>query len=168
MPTYDLCVHSRLEHYLDQIECKDGPASRDLIAEAERHLGRTFPTDLVELYERHGGLDGSITDDPVDEESGGILILYPVAELAEVNAGYDFPGPTEDFVLIGTDGGGEAYALDFREEPPSYVVVPFIGRDYEVALFAGRSLTEFFTSVARNSFWNTNESAPAPDESGSE
>ncbi len=142
-----------VERYLNEIEFKAEPGDRASITAAERLLGVTFPADLVELYQRHSALNGSVGDDAEDEDAGGIVIFYPVAELAENNEGYEFPGYTPGFVLIGTNGGGEAYALDYRTDPPVYVVVPFIGRDYDTALLAGSSLADFLTSVAEQSFW---------------
>ena len=64
--------------------------------------------------------------------------------LCERNPGLEIPGYAAGFTFFGTNGGGEAYAWDWRPERRSrYVVIPFIVPDPDVAVPCGDTLEEF-------------------------
>jgi len=146
---YDGQVDKRVIGLLAGAAC--GPrATREQVARAQRELETQLPEDLIAFYESFGAADGNLTSD-ADEDTGGWLILYPVDQLVDTNAGYDYRD--KQFLIVGTDGGLEAYALDFRVDPPAWVVVPFIDLDVENALHAGNSLGEFVHAIRDNSYW---------------
>ena len=127
------------------------PATSEQVTRAQRELDVQLPKDLVAFYESFGAADGDLTSD-ADDDTCGWLILYPVDQLVDTNAGYDHRD--KQLIIVGTDGGGEAYALDYRVDPPAWVVVPFIDLDVENALPAGGSLAEFLRAIRDNSYWD--------------
>jgi len=148
---YDERVDKGLTELLAGATC-GAPATSEQVESAQRELGVQLPSDLVAFYESFGAADGDLPSDP-DEEEGGWLILYPVEELVDTNVGYGYRDQL--LVIVGSDGGGEAYALDFRADPPVWVVVPFIDLDAEHALPAGGSLVEFLLAIKGNTFWDS-------------
>ena len=55
------------------------------------------------------------------------LKLWKVEEIKTMNDSYKTNEFFSGLVFIGSDGGGEAYAIDTRKEPFSFVNVPFVG-----------------------------------------
>jgi hypothetical protein len=53
--------------------------------------------------------------------------LWRAEELIEVNRGYNVAEFFPNLFLIGTDGGGEAYAFNVSANDSTVFVVPFIG-----------------------------------------
>ena len=53
--------------------------------------------------------------------------LWRAEELIEVNRSYNVAEFFPNFILIGTDGGGGAYAFDVSVKDPTVFEVPFIG-----------------------------------------
>jgi hypothetical protein len=147
---YDERVDEGLTELLAGAAC-GAPATPEQVASAQRELGVQLPSDLVAFYESFGAADGDLTSD-TDEEDGGWLILHPVDQLVDTNVGYDHRDKL--LVIVGSDGGGEAYALDYRVEPPVWVVVPFIDLGAENALPAGGSLVEFLIAIRDNTYWD--------------
>jgi len=78
------------------------------------------------------------------------VMLWKAEELKPLNAGYEVARFAPGLFLFGSDGGGEAYAFDIREDPWVVIQVPFIGMgDPQYAIPLGRSFTEFLKNVAR-------------------
>ena len=73
-------------------------------------------------------------------EEGKYLHLWSLAEIVEINQGYnanaDFPG----FALIGTYEIGEACALD--KETGNIYTVPFVGDIPDDATYVGQTLDD--------------------------
>lgn len=129
------------------------PATEEEVVEAERVLGLRLPSDLVAFYLSQGSADGEVHLEGGDPDGGGVLILNPVREVVRENRETEWRDPR--LVLVGTNGGGEAYALDYRFDPPRWVVVPFIDLDFENALPAGQDFAAFIRSIAAGTFWTT-------------
>ncbi len=126
------------------------PASAAEVAAAESKLGVRLPSDLSAFYVECGSANGGIPCGGTDED-GSWLILHPVTELPARNAAYEWRD--RRFVIVGTNGAGEAYVLDFRHDPAQWAVVPFLDLDADNALPAGGTLTEFVAAIASGSFW---------------
>lgn len=121
------------------------------VADVEATLGVALPDDLTAFYLDLGGADGEVLPEGAGEGEGGWVILHPVVELPDRAAASAWRDPR--FVVVGTDGGAEAYALDYDHEPPRWAVVPFVDLDAAHALDAGATLAEFVRAVACRSFW---------------
>ncbi|QIL74620.1 hypothetical protein [Hymenobacter sp. HDW8] len=75
-----------------------------------------------------------------EQEEGKYLHLWPIAEVSEINQGYNadenFPG----FFLVGTYEIGEACAIE--KETGNIYTVPFIGAIPDDAIYVGKTLEE--------------------------
>lgn len=83
------------------------PASPATIAAAENSLGVVFPDDYRTLLLRSNGLEGFVSPDSF------YLALHPVEFVSEHQ--YE-PNLIPDLVVIGSDGGGEAFGFIPRQE----------------------------------------------------
>lgn len=61
-------------------------------------------------------------------------MLYSLDELVPLNRAYELAESFPGLVLIGSDGGGEAVGLDFRQSPPQVVLVNFVSAGWHEAV----------------------------------
>jgi hypothetical protein len=72
------------------------------------------------------------------------FVLWPVQDLIRLNREYEVNEHALGLLLIGSNGGGEAFALDLREDgKQSLVSVPFVGMSLRNAVTAADSFDEF-------------------------
>jgi len=110
-------------------------ASVDDIRKATDALGTDLPEDYKLFLQGSNGGEGMI---------GEIYAaLWGVEELAGLNVDYEVAEYAPGLLLIGSNGGGEAFAFDTRVTPWPVVKVPFVGMDLEYALDMGTSFTAF-------------------------
>ena len=109
----------------------------------EFHLstGLNLPDDYVEFLRRRNGGEGFIGD--------SYLILWKLEELVEFNRDYEVTEYCPGLLLIGSSGGGEAYAFDTREANWPMVQVPFVGMDPSVIERVGNSFSDFLRALAK-------------------
>ncbi len=110
-----------VDDLLSEFKRAESGASNAAIAEAERRLGVPLPQDYLDFMRAGDGGEGLVGAE-------GYLRLWPIGELAETNAAYQteegfYPG----WVLIGTNGGGEAAAFRWDAVGPEFTYVAFIG-----------------------------------------
>ena len=77
-----------------------------------------LPQDYIAYLAESNGGEGSVG-------ATGYLRLWPAERIAERNRGYEMEEFAPGIVLIGTDGGGEAYGFDFRGRRPRVIAFPF-------------------------------------------
>ncbi|OJX39880.1 MAG: hypothetical protein BGO78_13985 [Chloroflexi bacterium 44-23] len=75
------------------------------------------------------------------------LEIVKAEELIPFNRDYSVESDAPGLFIFGTDGGGEAYGFDFREQDPVVVEVPFIGMDWEVAIRKGDNFLDFLQKL---------------------
>ena len=75
------------------------------------------------------------------------LMLWRVEELAEMNTAYQVDEYAPGLLLIGSDGGGEAFAFDTRTNPWPVVKVPFVGMDLQYAEVLSPSFDAFLKTL---------------------
>lgn len=92
-------------------------ASEDALAAAQRDLGVALPDDYVAFLRQSDGAGGWLGDSPVQ--------LWPAGELAHHNR--EQPDYGEGLVLIGSDGCGNALALNLASTPATAVAFPWVG-----------------------------------------
>ena len=71
----------------------------------------------------------------------GAAYLIEADELLQFNADYKADEFYPGYFLIGSDGGGEAFAI--RKESGNFIQMPFIGYDEETPTVVGRTWPEF-------------------------
>ena len=74
---------------------------------------------------------------------GAYLTLYKPDQLSTINHGYGMDSRAPGLVIFGSDGGGEAYGFDTREEHWPIVQVPFIGMDWKDAWSVAETFAGF-------------------------
>ena len=116
-------------------------ATDEAIRAAEAQLGITFPSDYCEFLTWSNGGEGQVGDD--------YLSLWPIEEAPQLNEDYQIGKYLPNVIGIGSDGGGECYALDYRRggEDPPLVQVPFGDLEAESVTFLGRSLSSWLAQV---------------------
>lgn len=129
----------------------NGPATSEDITVCERQLKCQLPTDYVDFLNRQNGGEGFIGSD-------SYVILWAVNELELFNREYEVGSYCPELLLIGSSGGGEAYAFDKRSTPWGVVQVPFIGMDYSLCEELASSFSEFIETLVQDGDELLNES----------
>lgn len=105
------------------------------LIDVERELGVTFPVDYRTF---------AVANEGVDRDFGGSwLMLYRLDQLVDLNRAYDRSQSHPGLVFIGSDGGGEGVGFDFRQTPPSVVLVNWVSSGWTDALVQGPSFEDF-------------------------
>ena len=113
--------------------------SKAEIEEAEDLLRIGFPADLREFLIAYGGGEGWWGE--------SYLKLHGPAEMVEAAEGLQAELHYPDLLVIGSDGGGEMFAL--VRSTGRYVMTPFIGDEPSTRRDAGGSLAELLAFVER-------------------
>jgi len=100
----------------------------------EKHL----PDDYLDFLTLSDGAHGEIGEQH--------LILYSAEQFVFSNETYK--KLNKDLVVFGSDGGGEAYAFDYRGPLTQVVQLPFIPFDVSLAQVRGASFFEFVSRLA--------------------
>jgi hypothetical protein len=116
-------------------------ASEEALSTAMKALNVELPHDYREFLHASNGGVGFLGQNYV--------ALWRAEDLKPLNDGYDVSRFAPRLLLFGSDGGGEGYAFDIRENPWVVVRVPFIGMgDTRLTISLGRSFTEFLQYVS--------------------
>lgn len=111
------------------------PATAEQIRAVSASFGPLADPDYLELFTVMNGAEGSVA------EPLGYIRLWRTDEVLELNAIYcEF---LTDVVLIGTDGGNEAYGLTTRDHTIVVVRVPFVVMAEEFVELVAESVEEF-------------------------
>lgn len=111
-------------------------ATLDVIRQAEASTHTHFPQDYLAFLVWSNGGEGYI--------GTSYLSLWQVEEVYQLNLDYQIAKYLPDFLAIGTDGGGECYALNFTVNPnePSLVRVPLGDLDPGSGVLIGANFRE--------------------------
>ena len=116
-------------------------ATEAMIDEAERRLGQRFPADYREFLGAQNGLRAWFGD--------VYIALHSIDQVVELNEIHDHLSHQPELIHIGSDGGGEAVAFDFRQHPPAMVLVPLVSIDWSDAIFQAESFAQFMEQRRR-------------------
>lgn len=100
-----------------------------------------LPDDYSQFLGMMNGGEGFIGD--------AYVRLYKLEELLEMNAAYEFPKYRPGYLLIGSNGGSEAFAFNLRTE--AVFMIPFIG-DIADAVEIGTSFLGYLQNLAKPGF----------------
>ena len=131
-------MDERTMRLVEKLHLRSG-ASRSAIEEVRIALGLNDENGYLEFLSESNGYEGSV--------GNSYLQLWSVEELESLNEGYHVKENTPGLVYIGSDGGGEAYAIDTRDGKMEFVQLPFIGIDFEGLIFCGKSFAEFLENL---------------------
>jgi cell wall assembly regulator SMI1 len=132
-----------MDHSIDSIigRLSSQPgAGEESIDEASSQLNIQLPDDYRQFLLTSNGVKGPIGDD-------SYLVLWSVDELISLNEAYHVDEFAPGLVLIGSDGGDIAYALDSRGGRYDYVQVPFIGMSLDESEVLAENFEEFLQQL---------------------
>lgn len=124
------------------------------IAQVERHFGVRFPDDYRHFLATEGSTVRFVP--PADD----FLMINSIAELIEVNEVGEFQERFPGSVVIGGDGSREMLTYDFRQEPPSLVLLDVSAQDWSSAIHQANSLSALLEQFPRTG-WKWDEPDPA-------
>ena len=87
--------------------------------ELQNSLGAKLPNDYMKFLLEANGAEGTI--------GSSYLVLWGLTDLIALNTAYKVNKYAPGLILIGSNGGDMAYAIDIRDKIPKYIEVPFIG-----------------------------------------
>lgn len=114
------------------------PAERPVVLGIRDQSGFKFPQDYVDFLCAMNGGAGFV---------GGDLYanIWRAEDLIHRNEEYQVSNFAPGIFLFGTDGGGEGFGFDFRQEPFRVVQIPLIGMSLDVAWVIADSFTDFIS-----------------------
>jgi hypothetical protein len=121
-------------------------------------LGSRLPDEYLDFLRFSNGAAG-----PVGKN--GFVSLYAAEEIPRLNEDYGVSKFAPGLVLIGSNGGGEAFAIDTRNGSPDrmeYVEVPFIPLDLDEIWFRTLSFHELLQYIADSEASDTDYPEPPP------
>ncbi len=127
-------MNQELTTLLDGFSDVDG-ASPEAIAKVESVFNRELPDELRQILCKSNGISGVISNHELQICSTEEIIAYNQANSVQRY--------TPQFLMFGSNGGGETYTLDYRTTPPSVVLVAAIGFDYKSAISIGMDFMSF-------------------------
>ncbi len=130
---------ANISELLKDFEFND-PASEDRIVALERTEGISLPNRYRDFLKMGNGGEG-----PVGEF--GYANFWKVEEIAGFNRDYHVQEYLPGYLVIGSDGGGEAFAI--KRDDAVYVQVPFVGLSQEDCMVLGNSFEEFLNKLSR-------------------
>jgi len=130
-----MAVEDLLEKLGDITRCDGAPQAA--IDALQRWAGGPLPESYLNLLKITNGAEGSVA------EHGGYLMLWPAEKVPEYNEGYCAGEFVPGLILIGSNGGGEAFALDTRIQPMAVRAVPFIVMSLDDAELVGSDFEDF-------------------------
>src|SRR5882762_9846329 len=71
------------------------------------------------------------------------FISYTIDQVVELNEVHEHLAFQPELIHIGSDGGGEAIAFDFRQVPPTVIRVNLASTDWSEAILQAASFAEF-------------------------
>jgi hypothetical protein len=112
------------------------PAAPAAIRALEEAMRSRLPTDYAAFLALGNGGEGFVGEN-------SYAMLWGVDELLHLNEAYQVQEYAPGLLLIGSDGGGEAFAFDTRESRWPVVRVPFVGMDLSLTELIGRDFMSF-------------------------
>jgi len=117
------------------------PANGNYLAEAETHFGRPFPSQYRRFMADQDGGEGFVGE--------SYLVLWRASELVVFNREYEADKYAPGLLLFGSNGGGEAFAFDARDnQAMKIVIVPVICMSLEDALLVADTFDNFLSKLA--------------------
>jgi hypothetical protein len=119
-------------------------ASIDMFQQSQ---GLDLPPDYVDFLLSTDGGEGFIGWEGFE---GKYFQLWKIDELPDVNIAYHAKEYLPGFLLIGSNGGGDAYAFDMKSGSNEIHRVPFIGMEEEYAHGLGISFSDLLTALRKS------------------
>lgn len=115
-------------------------ASDEALSGVEAALHVELPRSYRSFMMTSNGCDGAAGE--------AWCILYPIEQVIELTKTYREATFTDGVIFIGTDGGGEAFIIDFNTSLPTFASMAYIGDGLEDALHRDETLDGFIAKLA--------------------
>ena len=102
----------------------------------------TLPTDFCEFLLRSNGGEGAIVEK--------YLVIWSLEELIAMNGAYQVSQYAPAIFLFGSDGAGEGFGFDRREDGLPIVALPFIGMNLAAVM---RIAPDFASFLRKERLW---------------
>ena len=117
------------------------PASAAQIEQCEAAIGFELPASYQNFLKRQNGGEGFIGPN-------AYVIFWRVTDLMEMNKAYQVGEYAPGLFIFGSDGGGEAYAFDIRNNEMLIVSVPFVGMGVSLARVVASNFDDFLDTLS--------------------
>lgn len=134
-------MENLLIYYTKNMEISEGIQEKVLL-EKQFSLGITLPKELLSFFRFTNGAEGII--------GNHYLVIWSIDELVQLNKTMSIEINAPGLLLFGSDGGGEAYGFDLRNNRQNIVRVPLIGLDWKYAKAIGDSFNDFLKKLMEN------------------
>lgn len=114
---------------------RNQPTAREAIAVVESQSGVRLPDEYILFMLQSNGAEGMI--------SKSYLSIWPIERLVQANKEYEVDIYTPGLIYFGSDGGGMAYAFDYRSDRIKIVEFPFESIYIEDAKTCAESFNDF-------------------------
>jgi hypothetical protein len=116
------------------------------IAAVEQHFGVRLPCEYKRFLLWSDGGEGRIGAGRRFKD--GYVSLWPTAEIIGLNADYDIGNETGLLIGVGSDGGGDCFAFDYRSSAavPPVVEIGFADADVTAARIVSASFGDWFAT----------------------
>jgi hypothetical protein len=118
------------------------PANASLIQQLETEASLRLSEVYANFLQEVDGGEGFI--------GSAYLMLWRAGELLEMNKTYQVSEYAPGLFLLGSDGGGEAFAFDTRSETKPIVSVPFVGMELKAARPVASNFTAFLEELFKS------------------
>lgn len=97
------------------------------------------PPDYLDVLQFSNGGEGFIHQ--------SYFRLYSTKELLSLNEAYQVKSFAPGLVIFGSNGSGEAFGFDTRQNPPEIIQIPFIPMDFQYATLLGKTFLGFLHAL---------------------
>jgi hypothetical protein len=111
------------------------PASDESVAELQSALGKRPPVSYLAFLRRANGGEGFVGE--------SYAMLLRCEDLIKYNRDYQVEELAPGFLLVGSNGGGEAYAFNLASCSSALFQLPFIGLEAQHATEVAESFDSF-------------------------
>lgn len=117
------------------------PAEAHDIDMVEQESGVRLPNEYLAFLKLRNGGEGFIG-------KYSYAIFWKIGNLRSLNSAYEVETYAPGLCIFGSDGGGEAYAIDYADPTLPIVAVPFVGMDRGLVRKIGSNFDEFLNALA--------------------
>lgn len=131
-------MNSDIRYLTGQLD-KNGPLGEEKFDKVIGSIDCRFPPGYLDFMGQHNGCEGGIP-------GGQWLVLWPVEELQHYNEMYGASEFAPELLLIGSNGGAIAYAIDRKEG--IFVQTEYVRMSKEDTVDVGNNFPEFLYSLS--------------------
>jgi hypothetical protein len=117
----------------------NAPASENQIAEFERNERLSLPQCYRDFLKTGNGGEGAVGE-------YGYACFWKIEDIAGLNFAYHVQEYLPGYLVIGSDGGGEAFAI--KRDEGCFFQVPFVGLSGDDCIFMGNVFGEFLANLS--------------------